>query len=421
MALVTCPDCQKKISDLAEFCIGFGRPMKGHRNTLTDRRKAPGANGSNVLSVQLRPQETRMWCWAASAEMIMEFLGSPGISQCSQAQQYLNVTACCVSPTPEACINGGWPQFEYYGFNASNTEDEALSWEQLTREIDANRPVAFGWHWNSGGGHMVVVCGYQEIGGERFVVINDPWPPEIGSGGQLIPYDNYVSPSDGWHWRDYYEIERVVAGVVSTHIPRGVAVPGEGKDAIYASRNAARLSISVILRASGIDRPGSEEESKIESSIPVVHVGLNELLAAAPSGEASILDKPRTQVVHIVTMPDHQMTAIVTHAAPDAPGGWKATSLGNKTLAKLINEARRAHEAYRKIESRGPGALPDYVAVEVPALGLYFLAYKDAEGGKFISVTDDRQLGLIAGKEEPENTIRRIMERLAHQHNKEPG
>ena len=36
------------------------------------------------LAVTLRPQETGMWCWAASGEMVMEYLGR-AVSQCTQA------------------------------------------------------------------------------------------------------------------------------------------------------------------------------------------------------------------------------------------------------------------------------------------------------------------------------------------------
>jgi len=265
---------------------------------------------------------------------------------------------------------------------------------------------------------MMVAIGYSEIAGERYVMIPDPWPPNEGSGNQLIPYDAYVNPSDGTHWRDYYSIERTVFGAAPS--PRGGEAPGsddgpgERKSAVRNSQDAARRGIAVMWGATGTDLPGVGER-KIDVSIPVVHVGLNELLFEGPGGSESILDKATAKVVHIVETPDRRMTAIVTQPAPDAPGGWKATSLGNDALANMITSAERAHSA----SARGPR--PDYVAVEAPALGLYFLAYKSPGGSKFIPTIEDRQLGLLLGKEESESVIRSLMQRLARQHNKEPS
>src|SRR5215208_2563397 len=66
-------------------------------------------------AVTLRPQETSMWCWAASGEMAMDFLGTD-VSQCDQANK------------------------------------------------------RFG---RGGGGHMMIVRGYVMIDGVNYVYIND--------------------------------------------------------------------------------------------------------------------------------------------------------------------------------------------------------------------------------------------------------
>ena len=60
------------------------------------------------LQVTLRPQKTGMWCWAASGQMVMEYLGKP-VEQCIQANNRLNRSDCCKSPTPDECVMGGWP------------------------------------------------------------------------------------------------------------------------------------------------------------------------------------------------------------------------------------------------------------------------------------------------------------------------
>ena len=54
------------------------------------------------LAVTLHPQETSMWCWAASGQMTMEFLGS-NVNQCTQANDRLGRNDCCNLPVPAGC------------------------------------------------------------------------------------------------------------------------------------------------------------------------------------------------------------------------------------------------------------------------------------------------------------------------------
>ncbi|MEA2207185.1 MAG: hypothetical protein QOE77_3961 [Blastocatellia bacterium] len=158
-------------------------------------------------SVALRPQETNMWCWAASGEMCMEFLGT-NVQQCDEANKQFNRNDCCNNPVPGACINGGWPEFNKYNFTASRTSNTALTWTQLTEQIYCkNKPIAFSWHWTGDGGHMMVARGYATIDGTNYVYINDPWAPNVGDQ-RIITYASYVSGSDHTHWDDFYDITK---------------------------------------------------------------------------------------------------------------------------------------------------------------------------------------------------------------------
>lgn len=164
------------------------------------------------LAVTLRPQQTNMWCWAASAQMVMEFLGV-NVQQCTQANNEFGRNDCCNSPTPAGCINGGWPEFDKYGFTFVRTSNTALTWNELRAEVAnadgcGQRPFAFTWHWPGGGGHMMVAIGYQTVGSVNYVEINDPWPPNVGDH-RFITYDFYVaSPGAHTHWDDFYQIRR---------------------------------------------------------------------------------------------------------------------------------------------------------------------------------------------------------------------
>ena len=157
--------------------------------------------------VALRPQKTGMWCWAASGEMCMEFLGT-NVDQCDEANKRFGRSDCCNNPVPTGCVNGGWPEFDKYGFTSAITSNAALSWEDLKKQIYCQKkPFAFSWHWTGGGGHMMVVVGYAVLNNVNYVSINDPWAPNVGNQ-RFITYDEYVSGSDHTHWNDYYNITK---------------------------------------------------------------------------------------------------------------------------------------------------------------------------------------------------------------------
>lgn len=168
------------------------------------------------LSVTMHPQETGMWCWAASGQMVMDFLGHD-VAQCTQANDRFGLTTCCNTPVPPNCVDGGWADYPRYGFTAQHTTDAPLSWSALKGEISTgsncgNRPVTFTWHWDGGGGHTMVAIGYMSLslmtGEYHFVEVNDPWPPNVGAH-RWIMYGAYVSGTGYTHWDDYYSIQYV--------------------------------------------------------------------------------------------------------------------------------------------------------------------------------------------------------------------
>jgi hypothetical protein len=199
-----------------------------------------------VLDVRFSPPVGRAnnWCWASSAQMVMELLGAEPdeACQCRQAEQVLGVTGCCVTPSscvpaadlPARCDRPNWPPFvghaERYPFDylttcdglAGRQDDEAcdgrpLAWRALTAEICAGRPVIASLHpRGSSRGHMIVVMGFSTYPAPRVLVV-DPMrlcPPGRNCYGQLneafwLSYDEYVA---GWggmvHWVDFYGIRK---------------------------------------------------------------------------------------------------------------------------------------------------------------------------------------------------------------------
>jgi hypothetical protein len=167
----------------------------------------PGNIGS--VPVTLDGQQTGLWCWAASGQMTMNYIHpASNVQQCDEANNQFGRSDCCNSPVPNACVNGGWPEYSKYKFSATTTSNAPLTWDQIKNEIYCSkRPFAFSWHWNGGGGHMMVATGYVTIDGTNYVSVNNPLP--VASGAQEVyTYDKYVGgPSyDHTHWNDYYAI-----------------------------------------------------------------------------------------------------------------------------------------------------------------------------------------------------------------------
>ena len=152
----------------------------------------------------------------------MGYLGT-NVAQCTQANNRFGRNDCCniaLCPNPvqnHACVTGGWPEFNKYGFQSTHTTNAALSWGDLKKEISdssycGHRPFAFTWAWPGGGGHMMVAMGYTTIRLApvtlNLVEMFDPWSPCIGDH-RFITYDYYVqSPGHHTHWDDYYQVRR---------------------------------------------------------------------------------------------------------------------------------------------------------------------------------------------------------------------
>lgn len=158
-----------------------------------------------TLDVPLYAQQTDMWCWAASGEMIMAHLGVD-VSQCTQANNRFARTDCCTDF--EDCAIGGWPEFEKYDFFYRG-KSAPLTFSHLKDQMTNNKPVGFAWAWTYGGAHYMMIRGvYKNLAGEKYLYINNPWPWNAnkanGGTASLITYDEYISaPDHALYWNDY--------------------------------------------------------------------------------------------------------------------------------------------------------------------------------------------------------------------------
>ncbi len=165
---------------------------------------------NKLLDVKLFAQQTDLWCWAAGAEMIMDY-HEKSVSQCVHAGKAFGRDYCCQHYND--CSRPFDPVFEKFDYNVFFTRKGALLWKDLAAQImgENPKPVGFSWKWVGGGGHYMVARGLITIDGIHMLVVNDPSPsnPDKCKGGKILvmTYDDYVSFSPCYtHEYTSYEI-----------------------------------------------------------------------------------------------------------------------------------------------------------------------------------------------------------------------
>ena len=174
----------------------------------------PAPPKSFTLQVQPTLQQTPVWCWAASAEMVFEYYGLPNINpvgnyQCGVIAAWFAGTPCAVDcrlcvlavgamSSMQQVINGYGPYVHSVGY-PSRVLSSALLFRPLSKlelatEISSGRPVIVGI--NPGGGfslpnasqHVAILVGYDFSNDRQNVILNDPFPY------QYAPYNQFPNP-----------------------------------------------------------------------------------------------------------------------------------------------------------------------------------------------------------------------------------
>lgn len=180
-----------------------------------------------MLNVPLVPQKLDNWCWAATAEMVKNYLNPElHVQQCAEVNAALEADAaasttppgqavapvnCCPLPqddeTLARCDTVGWPRFVAPDFKAEDSSlapPPMMSWSDVKKEIGvAHRPFVYVRKDVGGGGHIVVIQGYGRDNGVRYVLVNDPWPV---NEGKTSWYTYAWYSAQGRHLRDIHSI-----------------------------------------------------------------------------------------------------------------------------------------------------------------------------------------------------------------------
>ncbi|MCM3905537.1 MAG: C39 family peptidase, partial [Pyrinomonadaceae bacterium] len=185
-------------------------------------------------------QETNVWCWAASAHTVIEYLKNERVEQCDllhavyrgqlmyewkqlpkASTTSLEPPSCCMN-MPEVelpprtknvevaqsiCYQNGWPEAvfateDFYATFAGVKYDwsipypHGLSWAEIVEEICSDRPmisvILYGRELG-GGGHAVVIGGYSELeDGSQWVHVYDPGYNTEEDDSYIWPYEVYL-------------------------------------------------------------------------------------------------------------------------------------------------------------------------------------------------------------------------------------
>ena len=162
------------------------------------------AQTTRTLSVAPIAQQTEVWCWAASAEMIFRYYNLPNLNpvgnyQCGIVAAYYGSNSTC-SINCFTCVSAIGPMsnakllIDGYGVVAQQFTNSrvlssilifsALTFNDTAREIDASRPIIAGispqgYSYPNISQHIVAIVGYQNSNGTQLVVVNDPFPYDL--------------------------------------------------------------------------------------------------------------------------------------------------------------------------------------------------------------------------------------------------
>jgi hypothetical protein len=142
---------------------------------LTLTAGAPAQAASQILDITMQQQQQDNWCWAASGDTIATYYGY-GYSQ----NQFCNlafgrpVDSSC--PDSQATLGDVQNAFSRIGIGSGRYVTGSLSYATVQGEVNAGRPMETRIQWSSGGGHMLVLYGYDTA--NNWVYWGDPWPSD---------------------------------------------------------------------------------------------------------------------------------------------------------------------------------------------------------------------------------------------------
>lgn len=139
-----------------------------------------------ILPVRPHRQNTLVWCWGASAAMVIEYITGQRTEDCEVLSAYdrrFGGPGTCCGGDPR-CLRGAMPGEietilgQVFGIHG-RSQPAPISFEEIVKSIENDKPIVI-WLWrNPSSAHVVVIAGYRR---PNIVVVLDPL-----SGTQYVP------------------------------------------------------------------------------------------------------------------------------------------------------------------------------------------------------------------------------------------
>lgn len=138
-----------------------------------------------TLDVTRVKQAKTKWCWAATSQMIGNYMNSG-----SSRTQWDVVAHIKGSDYPN--VGGSTSDIKNGIKYASNdtvtyTSGSTLSWSSHTSNIDSGNPIGVWMNWDDGRAHALVCAGTKTTSGNNYLYIIDPWEDNVS---QWYKYDS---------------------------------------------------------------------------------------------------------------------------------------------------------------------------------------------------------------------------------------
>ena len=118
---------------------------------------------SKTLNVPYYQQQTTVWCWLATIEMVAGYYGK-NYQQCELASYAMNYQCCynfqvCAYPASNDYMTLLMQRLGLHGIQYNR----GLSESEIINAIDNGQPIIAGsTNWMTQSGHVVVIAGYQK-------------------------------------------------------------------------------------------------------------------------------------------------------------------------------------------------------------------------------------------------------------------
>lgn len=161
----------------------LGPIVRTPRRRSPFRSEAGGAGPTGrVRGFRMQTQAGTWWCWAAVASSVAaKYDPNTTWTQCAVATALYDRLAtpldCCREDKPLCDRSQILSQvFAVTGNLVGDAHPDIVAFDEIRREIDADRPVCarIGWRPTLEGGHFVTITGYQVTDGVTYLDVEDP-------------------------------------------------------------------------------------------------------------------------------------------------------------------------------------------------------------------------------------------------------